>query len=201
MDKVDLKKEFKHLYGAKARPEIVDVPELNFLMVDGKGAPEGTEFQQAMQLLYGAAYTIKFDLKKAKVGPEYSVMALEGLWWASKGEVYEIGERQDWVWTVMILQPGHIKLEHLEAAKLKIMKKDPSLDVSKLRLDTFQEGRCVQMLHVGPYSTEPATVKVMHVFMERNGLKQRGKHHEIYLSDPKRTVLSKLKTILRHPVE
>ena len=201
MDKLDLKKELKEFYGAKAKPQLVDVPEFKFLKVDGSGAPESEDFMNAMQLLYSASYTIKFDLKKAKVGPEYSVMALEGQWWSSKGEKFAIGEREDWVWTVMIMQPGHVTQEHLDAAKAKMKKKDPGLNVDLLRLEPFAEGRCVQMLHVGPYATEPETIRVMYEFMEQNGLRQRGKHHEIYMGDPRRAEPSKLKTILRHPVE
>lgn len=202
MAKIDMKKELKELYGAKAKPQLVDVPSINFLMVDGEGDPNGSKsFEDALQLLYGLSYTIKFDLKKAKVGPEYSVMPLEGLWWAKAGPKFEIGERGDWIWTLMIAQPEHVTQEHVDAAKVKLRKKDPSAQVEMCRFEPFQEGKCVQMLHVGPYATEPETVKVMKAFMEEKGLQHRGKHHEIYMSDPRRTEQSKLKTILRHPVE
>jgi len=202
MVKIDMKKEMKELYGAKAKPQLVDVPKINFLMVDGEGDPDNNKsFEDALQLLYGLSYTIKFDLKKAKVGPEYTIMPLEGLWWAKKGPKFEIGTRGDWVWTLMIAQPDHVAQEHVDVAKGKLHKKDPSANVEICRFESFHEGKCVQMLHVGPYATEPETVKVMKAFMDENGLRQRGKHHEIYMSDPRRADPSKLKTILRHPVE
>jgi hypothetical protein len=202
MEKVDLKKELKELYGAKAKPQLVDVPELKFLMIDGAGDPNGNPaFEAAVQLLYGLSYTIKFELKKSGKGPDYTVMPLEGLWWLTKGKKFEMGQREDWIWTLMIVQPDPVTLEMVNSAKGKLRKKDPSMMVEDCRLESFHEGKSVQMLHIGPYKTEPETVQVMHAFMAEKGLQHRGKHHEIYLSDPRRTDSSKLKTILRYPVD
>lgn len=196
-----MKKELKELYGAKKKPQLLDVPSLNFVMIDGTGDPNHNErFQAAINILYGLSYTIKFDLKKAKVGPEYTVMPLEGLWWLKGGREFEMGERDEWIWTLMIAQPEHIMEEYYLAAKEKVIRKDPSLPVQESRFETFTEGRCAQILHIGSYATEPESIKIMHDFMTKEGLRQCGKHHEIYMSDPRRTSPEKLRTIIRHPV-
>lgn len=185
----------------------MDVPRFQFVMIDGRiepGLAPGTSpgFQQAMEALYGAAYTLKFISKLRKVDPiDYPVMALEGLWWVEDSN-FDIMKKDNWVYTVMILQPDHITPELFTEALSQMRKKKGDLPAfSRLRLEAFQEGLCVQMVHVGPYETELGTVARMEAFAAANGYTMHGKHHEIYLGNPLRTQPDKLKTILRHPIE
>lgn len=206
METLDLKKMFKHLYMPSAKKvELVDVPPFNFLMVDGAiepGMAPGTSpgFQDAMQALYGAAYTLKFMLKKRAENPvDYPVMALEGLWWWDEGE-FDIRRPSDWKYTVMILQPDLITPELFAEAQDQLRKRKPSPAVGKLRLERYHEGLSVQIMHIGPYSDEPATVDRMRAFAAENGYEMAGLHHEIYIGNPLRSDPAKLKTVLRHPV-
>ena len=212
MKTLDLKKDLKYLYQPSAKkPEILNVPNLQFAMVDGaieKGMEPATSscFQEAVQALYGIAYTLKFMLKKRKTHAiDYPVMALEGLWWVEDG-FFDITVKDNWFYTLMILQPdvitGEIFREGIEQIRDK---KGNSPALSRLRLANFEEGLCVQIMHVGPYATEPSTIGRMQTFALEHGCRDRvgpcGKHHEIYLGDPRRTDPSKLKTVLRHPLE
>ena len=212
MKTLDLKKELKHLYQPSAKKvEILKVPKLQFAMIDGaieKGKEPGNSpgFQEATQALYSISYTLKFMLKKRKTNPiDYPVMALEGLWWVEDG-FFDITVKDNWFYTLMILQPDVITkdvfAEGLEQARKK---KGDSPALSKLRLAHFEEGLCVQTMHIGPYATEPATVERMRAFALENGYRDRvgpnGKHHEIYLGDPRKSAPEKLKTVLRHPLE
>lgn len=184
MEKLDLKKMRPDLVEDLAQPKMIQVPGLRFIMVHGEGAPETEGFQQAVETLYSLSYAIKFALKKGKEGPEYTVMPLEGLWWSS-GREFEVGERDGWKWTLLICQPPHVKSEHLEDAIATLKKKGKAL--LEAELSDFEEGRCVQALHTGPYAEEPATIARMRSLMESSGLQQVGKHHEIYLGDPRRS--------------
>ncbi len=212
MKKLDLKKELKSLYFPSAKQvEIIRVPPMQFAAIDGaieKGEGPGTSagFAQAMQALYRIAYTLKFMLKKRKTNPiDYPVMALEGLWWVRGGQ-FVITKKDNWLYTVMIMQPKVIT-QSVFAAGLKELRRkrgdNPYLD--KLRLETFDEGICMQVMHTGPYADEPATVAQMAAFAEEHGYRDcvglGGKHHEIYLGDPRKADPGKLKTVLRHPVE
>jgi hypothetical protein len=206
MEKIDLKQQFKYLYAASAKKvAVVDVPDLNFVMVDGaiepgKGPGTSPLFQENMQALYGAAYTLKFAIKLRQQDPvDYPVMALEGLWWVEDGQ-FDIQQPGNWKYTVMILQPDLITPELFEAALLQLRKKKPSPAIDRLRLERFHEGPSIQGLHIGPYSTEPATVARMDAFARESGYTLHGKHHEIYLGNPLRADPEKLKTILRHPI-
>jgi hypothetical protein len=203
---LDLKKELKYLYLPSAKKvEVVDVPSMNFVMIDGAIEPDhgpGTSpsFQEAMQALYGAAYSLKFMFKQRKVGPvDYPVMALEGLWWVEDGQ-FDIQKPGNWKYTVMIMQPDLVDEEAFEEARSQLHKKKPSLEVERLRLERFQEGKCIQTMHIGPYREEPATVAKMEAFAAENGFTMHGLHHEIYIGNPLRADPAKLKTILRHPV-
>jgi len=203
---LDLRKQWKHLYVPSARKvELVDVPEFKFLMIDGRieaGEAPGTSpgFGEAMAALYGAAYTLKFMSKLRKEDPiDYPVMALEGLWWAEDG-AFAITVKDNWVYTLMIMVPDHITPEMFEDARAQVAKKRPNPALSRLRLEAFREGLCVQTMHLGPYDTEPATMEKLHRWAAENGYRMRGKHHEIYLGDPRRAAPEKLKTVLRHPV-
>ncbi len=211
MEKLDLRKEYQQLYQPSARqPAIVDVPAFNFLMADGANEPgvlpgDSPTFQEATQALYGLSYTLKFMSKLRKESPrDYTVMTLEGLWWIEQGE-FDIRQPGNWKWTLMILQPAHITVQMVQEGLAQLRKKNPSPGLERLRFESFHEGLCVQMMHIGPYATEPATVDKLQACMTENGLRDRvglgGKHHEIYLSDPRRSDPHRLKTVLRHPVE
>ena len=212
MKKLDLKKDLKYLYQPSAKKvELVKVPKFKFIMIDGKiekGKSPGTSpaFAEATQAMYGISYTLKFASKLDKKNPiDYPVMALEGLWWVEDG-IFDITKPGNWHWTLMMLQPDHITEEMFETALHKVVeKKGDSPALAKIRFESFEEGLCVQTMHIGPYATEPATVERMKEYMKENGLRDRvglgGKHHEIYLSDPRKADPSKLKTVLRHPVE
>ncbi len=207
MNKIDLRRDLKHLYAPRAdNVEIVDVPQFKFVMIDGEIEPEETpetspQFQNAFAALYGAAYTLKFVSKLRKTDPiDYTVMSLEGLWWTDSG-VFDFAQKDSWRWTLMVMQPDHITHEMFQEAVEQLNKKKPNPAVSRLRLESFHEGLCVQVMHVGPYDAEPATIRKMHDFARENGYGLRGKHHEIYLGDPRRAKPEKLKTILRNPVE
>ena len=210
MKTLDLKKQFKYLYQPSAKKiEAVQVPNLQFAMIDGaieKGSEPGKSpsFADSTQTLYGLSYTLKFMLKKRKTDAiDYPVMALEGLWWVEDG-FFDITVKDNWFYTLMIMQPDVITAEIFEEAREQVRKKkgDSPL-LSKVNLAHFEEGLCVQTMHIGPYATEPATIDRMKEYMTENGLKdnvENGKHHEIYLSDPRKAAPEKMKTVLRHPV-
>jgi hypothetical protein len=207
MAQLDLRKQWRHLYAPSAKKvDLVDVPEFRFVMIDGRIGPgeapgSSPGFAEAMGALYGAAYTLKFMSKLRTENPiDYPVMALEGLWWVEDGR-FDPRIKNNWVYTLMIMQPGHITPEMFAAALVQAARKRPNPALSRLRLDAFREGLCVQALHIGPYDTEPITIEKMHNWAADNGYRLAGKHHEIYLGDPRRTEPEKLKTVLRHPVE
>ena len=211
MKTLELKKEYKHLYQPSAKKiEAIQIPNLQFLMIDGaieKGHEPGNSpgFQDATQALYSIAYTLRFALKKRKTSPiDYPVMPLEGLWWVEDG-FFDITVKDNWLYTLMIMKPDVITTEIFEEAREQVRKKKgdtPAL--AKVRLGHFEEGLCVQTMHIGPYVTEPATMERMKAFMKENGLTDSvgpigGKHHEIYISDPRKAAPEKMKTVLRHP--
>ncbi len=208
---LDLKKQFKTLYQPSAKKiETVQVPNLQFAMIDGaieKGSEPGKSpnFAEATQTLYGISYTLKFTLKKRKTNAiDYPVMALEGLWGVEDGK-FDIRIKDNWTYTLMIMQPDVITPEIFEEAREQVRKKKGESEMlNKARLARFEEGLCVQTMHIGPYATEPATLDRMKEFMQENGFKDNvgpnGKHHEIYLSDPRKAAPEKMKTVLRHPI-
>ncbi len=206
-EKLDYKKEYKDLYMPKKKPMLIDVPNMGFLVVDGTGAPEGGEYKNALQALYALTFTIKMS-KMGGTQPkgyfEYVVPPLEGLWYGEKG-AFERNRRDEWRWRAMIRQPEFVTREVFEWAVDRCAEKKPEVDVSRARFEEFTEGLCVQMMHVGPYSQEPASIAMLHEFMEQNALRNMTgnvrKHHEIYLSDPRKTAPDKMKTVLRLPVE
>ena len=212
MKTLDLKKDLKYLYQPSAKKaEIVKVPPLQFAMIDdaiekGKEPGNSPGFQEATQALYSVSYTLKFMLKKRKTDAvDYPVMALEGLWWVENG-MFDITIKDNWFYTLMILQPDIITNDVFGEGLAEVKKKKgQSPALARLRLAKFEEGMCVQVMHIGPYATEPATVEIMRAFATANGYRDRvglgGKHHEIYLGDPRKADPAKLKTVLRHPVE
>ena len=212
MKVLDLRKQYKRLYQPSAiKIETVQAPCLQFAMIDGaieKGSEPGKSpsFAEATQAMYSLAYTLKFMLKKRKTNAiDYPVMALEGLWWVEDG-MFDITVKDNWFYTLMILQPEVITPEIFEEAREQVRRKrGESGSLSKVRLGAFEEGLCVQVMHIGPYATEPATIERMRAFAQENGYRDRvglgGKHHEIYLGDPRKTDPAKLKTVLRHPIQ
>lgn len=200
MSKVDYKKELGTLYKARAgEPVLVDVPPLQYLMMDGDGGPDSKDFGYALEAIYPVAYTLKFLCKKAPGGIDFGVMPLEGLWWADDMDDFVLRHKDRWKWTVLIMQPDVVTAELYETAVAQLRaKKNPSA-LTKLRFESISEGRAAQVLHAGPYSDEGPTIQALHAFIADQGLKLSGKHHEIYLSDARRTAPARLKTILRQP--
>ncbi len=201
MPKIDLKKELKHLYGPSAKVVVqVDVPALQFLMIDGEGDPNTSkQYAEAVEALFSVSYTAKFMVKKSPRAIDYAVMPLEGLWWADDMSSFIDGDKSKWKWTMMIMQPDFVGAEVVHAAIAQVKKK-PLPAVAKLRLENFTEGLCAQVLHVGPFSEEGPTIQKVHEFIHaRSSL--AGKHHEIYLSDIRRAAPAKWKTIIRQPMK
>ncbi len=206
MEKLDLKKQYKPLYTASAkRVDIVDVPELSFIRIDGEIPPQekpgdSPAFAEAVGALYSAAYTLKFMIKKREDNPvDYPVMPLEGLWSSTSGR-YDPTRSDTWLYTVMIMQPDLVTAELFAEAVAQAQKKRPNTALARLRLEPFHEGLVMQTLHLGPYANEPETVARIHAAAEAEGFTPHGLHHEIYLNDPLKTAPERLKTILRHPV-
>ena len=203
----DYKKAYKELYRPKEKPVLVDVPEMTFIMIDGSGAPDDEKYQSAIKTLYSLSYTIKMSHKKGQA-PEgffqYVVPPLESLWWSKNGKLDPTMPKSDWLWTAMIRQPEFVTPEVFRWAVEECKKKKPPVDVSRARLDSFKEGLCVQILHVGPYHEEHRSTALLEEYIAENGLTnlvgKEHKHHEIYLSDPNRTAPEKLKTVIRFPV-
>ena len=201
MTKIDFKKEWKHLYQPPKKDfQVVEVPPLNFLMVDGHGDPNSApEYAAAVETLYGVAYKIKFFSKKG--GRDYVVPPLEGLWWAEDMDSFSTSrDKSQWDWTMMIMTPDWISEKDYQLAREEAAKKDlPAGD--KIRLERYQEGLCAQVLHLGSYDEEgPILSRLHNEWMPENGFTFNGKHHEIYLSDPRRVAPERLKTILRQPI-
>lgn len=203
MTTLDLRQMYKHLYTPSKREfSLVDVPALPFLMIDGMGDPNtALAYQEAVNALYSVAYTLKFAFKKER-GIDYPVMALEGLWWADDMAQFVLNKRDDWLWTMMIMQPDVVTAADVERAAAEAARKKELPAIKKLRLETFHEGLSVQILHIGPYSAEGPTIARLHQdYLPAHGYLPVGKHHEIYLSDPRRAAPEKWKTILRQPVQ
>lgn len=198
--KIDHKKVFKHLYTATARPALVDVPALTYLMIDGHGDPNtAPEYAEAVQVLYAVAYAAKFAVRGAG-GPDLAVMPLEGLWWAPDMSVFGTGDKGAWDWTMMIMQPDPVTPEVIGQARAAASSKAPAAALARLRVAGLAEGRAAQVLHVGPYAAEGPTIERLHAFIAEQGLRRSGRHHEIYLGDPRRTAPERLRTVIRQPV-
>lgn len=202
MKKIDFKKKLKHLYKPSTnKVEIVDVPQMNFLMVDGEGNPNTSQpFSDAIEALFPLAYTLKFMVKKGDLGIDYGVMPLEALWWADDMSAFAEGNKDDWKWTVMIMQPGFITQEMVEMATKEVKRKKRPVSLPLVRFESFKEGKAAQTMHIGPFSEEGPTIEKVHLYIEKNGCQRTGKHHEIYLSDIRRAAPEKWKTIIRQPM-
>ncbi|AIQ54157.1 GyrI-like domain-containing protein [Paenibacillus sp. FSL R7-0331] len=209
MEKKDFKKADKALYQPKTEPGVVDVPEMIFIQVDGQGdpnEPEG-EYQRAVETLCALSYAIKMAPKSGPAPEgyfEYVVPPLEGLWWQEGIHGVDYTRKDKFSWTAMIRQPEFVDSQVYAAAVETVTRKKPQIDISAARLVTFIEGLCVQCMHIGSYDDEPATVDKMNRYIAEQGLlcdlSDVRKHHEIYLSDPRKSDIAKLKTIVRHPV-
>ena len=179
---------------------LVEVPPMSFLMIDGHGDPNAVqEYQDAVEALYAVAYKVK-SMNKRQGGVDYVVPPLEGLWWAANMDEFATGNKGAWYWTMMIMQPASITPDMVREAAEEVEKDRNLPALPKLRFETYHEGLSVQIMYVGPYEAEGPTIAGMHAFIGENGYEAAGKHHEIYLSDPRRTAPDKLKTVLRQPI-
>ena len=201
MEKIDYKKELKHLYRSSAKKvEVVGVPKMNFLMIDGDGGPNHPTFQNAIEVLFPLSYTLKFMIKKSDIGIDYGVLPLEGLWWADDMSSFIKDKKDDWKWTLMIMQPELVKKEMVVKAIEEVRKKKNPVALPLVRFESFSEREVAQIMHIGPFSEEGPTVEKIHTFIENSSKQLSGKHHEIYLSDIRRTAPARLKTIIRQPM-
>jgi len=200
--KVDFKKRYKTLFKPSSRAfELIEVPPLQYLMVDGQGSPAGPEYAAALEALYPMAYTLKF-FSKLELGRDYVVPPLQALWWAEDWSVFVRRDKDAWQWTAMILQPEWLTAEHVEQARQGVARKKDPPSLDRVRLETYDEGLSVQILHLGSYDDETETLRRLHEeYLPAQGLVETGKHHEIYLSDPRKVAPEKLKTVLRQPVK
>jgi len=201
MPKIDYKKELKEFYRPSAKKVIeVNISKMNFLMVDGNGAPETTEYKEAIEALYSVSYALKFMIKEGDIGIDYGVLPLEGLWWADDMSDFINDNKSKWIWTMMIMQPELVTKDLVQAAinQVKDKKNLPAID--KVKFKPFHEGKCAQTLHVGPFSEEGPTVERVHSFIAECGNELTGKHHEIYLTDIRRAAPENWKTIIRQPM-
>ena len=199
--RLDLKRDLHRFYSARRGPALVDVPPLWFLMIDGRGDPNTSEeYRAAIEALYAVAYTIKFTLRRAPDGLEYPVMPLESLWWADDPHAPLTEDKASWNWTAMIMQPAQVTDALIAEAIATARDRRPIPAADRLRHERFEEGRAAQILHIGPYAHEGPTIVRLHAFIAEQGLEPAGKHHEIYLGDPRRAAPEKLRTIVRQPV-
>lgn len=199
--KLDPMAELKQLYSPPSREGvIVDVPEMRFLMIDGAGNPNtAQDYRDAVETLYSVSYTLKFMAKKER-GIDYRVMPLEGLWWAEDMAKFSLDDKASWQWTAMIRQPDFITQDHLDRAREQAVGKKPLPALVHLRLASFREGLAAQIMYVGPYAAEGPTIARLHEFIRDQGHVLSGKHHEIYLGDPRRSAPQNLKTVIRQPI-
>jgi hypothetical protein len=202
MTKIDYKRELKHLYQPSAKEVVeVEVPTMNYLMVDGEGDPNISQaYAEAVEALFTVSYTAKFMVKKAPGAIDYGVMPLEGLWWADDMAAFTTMDKSKWKWTAMIMQPAVVTRELLDHAIAEAKKKKSSQAISRLRFEAISEGLCAQILHVGKFSEEGPTIERVHQYIQSRGGVRTGKHHEIYLSDIRKADPAKWKTVIRQPM-
>jgi hypothetical protein len=197
--KIDFKKDRRDLYNPGKEPGLVDVPEMTFLALDGRGDPNTSKtYADAIQALYTLSYMLKFRLKAA--GFLYTVGPLEGLWWADDPKAFASGDKASWQWTAMIRQPDRVSAGDLTETVAQARDKKDLPSLADVRLETFEEGRSAQVMFIGPYASEGPVISRLHEFIAEQKLHPRGKHHEIYLGDPRRSAPEKVKTIIRQPV-
>ena len=202
MQKIDFKKELKNLYKPSAKNEmLVDVPQMNFIQIDGQGDPNHSqEFGEAVEALFSLSYALKFMIKKGEQKTDYGVMPLEGLWWTDNMAEFSVERKDEWKWTLMIMQPEFITEPLFMEALAQVKSKKKLKALSKAVFTPYSEGRCAQVMHIGPFSEEAVTIEKLHRFIMQEGYQLAGMHHEIYLSDIRRAAPEKWKTIIRQPV-
>jgi hypothetical protein len=203
MGKIDLKRELKKLYQPPAGKVVtVEVPKMNYLMVDGEGDPNGSKtFQEAVGSLFSVSYTLKFMVKKSSMGIDYGVMPLEGLFWSDNMADFSGENKADWKWTLMIMQPKYVSAKNVEMAIAEVKKKKGLSGLSNVRFEEFEEGISAQIMHIGPFSEEGPTIEKVHAYIEELGAMRCGKHHEIYLTDIRRADPRNWKTVVRQPMK
>lgn len=206
--KLDLRKKYREYYLPSAkRVVVVDVPEFLFIAVDGVVAAgvrpgESESFRDSMAAMYGVGYTLKFMSKLRSDDPiDFTVMPVEGLWATESGDKFDFDWRERSLYTLLMMQPDHITEEMFEQAVGETREKGSNPALDRLRIDRWREGPSIQIMHIGPYADEPATLDMMDVYAEENTLELHGRHHEIYIGDPNRSKPENLKTVLRHPVK
>ena len=197
--KLDITKEYKQYYTAKNVSAIVNFGKIPYLSIEGKGEPAGSIFTKAIEALYPLAYGVKNICKKQ--GKDFGVPKLEGLWWVKSNKPALEVPRSEWYWKLLIRMPDFATSDIIKNAKEEVFKKKGLYLIKEIKFETIDEGKCVQIMHVGPYATEPETIQKMKDFMKEEGYTENGLHHEIYLSDPRKTVPEKMKTILRQPIK
>jgi hypothetical protein len=201
--KLDFRKEQPTLYGGKAGTlTTVDVPDMKYLMVNGKGDPNTVqEYKDAIETLYAVSYGVKMPFKKKHPAKDYIVPPLEGLWYMDDMSRFSMANKSEWKWTMMIRVPDYVPDDDVAKAIGDVKRKKNPTSIDKVLLEHLAEGKCIQTLHVGPYDAEPPIIKKMHDWIKDNGHKERGKHHEVYISDVRKIAPEKLKTVLRQPFE
>ena len=202
MAKIDFKKKLKHLYHPSAKiASIVNVPRMNFLSIDGRGNPNtAPAYASAVEALYTMAYKLKFRVKNDISGVDYAVMPLEGLWWVDDMSQFNVNNKEVWKWTMMIMEPEYVTAQLFAEALDEVTQKKGLLALSNIRFESYHEGQAAQIMHIGPYSEEEPTVARLHTFICLNGYELSGKHHEIYLKDPRKAAPGKLQTVIRQPL-
>ena len=199
--KIDYKRELRELYGPPRDPVLVEVPEMSFLMIDGQGDPNtAADFTHAIEALYTVAYTTKFAVKRSDPAADFSVMPLEGLFWTPDSATFEAGEKAGWAWTLMVMQPDSVTRETYEHSCEEAARKKSLEAIGRMRLERYAEGLSAQLMHVGPYAEEGPTIERLQAFIAEQGCEVSGRHHEIYLGDPRRTAPERLRTVIRMPV-
>jgi len=212
MTKIDLVKERKDIYNPGIKtPVFVDIPKIQYLMIDGKGDPNTSKlYQDSIMALFNVSYTLKFMVKKGPLAIDYKVMPLEGLWWSEDMQDFAQGKKDNWKWTVMIRQPDFVDAGMLKDAVTKVVAKltagktnmDAVIErVNQMRLEMVTDGKCATIMHIGPFTAEGPTIERLHRFIIDNGYKLSGKHREIYLSDIRKADPTKWKTVIRQPVK
>lgn len=204
MEKIDVRKQLNHLYNPTYKhPVVVEVPAMNFLMIDGEGEPGvAQQYQDAVESIFPLAYAIKFAIKRGATAVEYKVMPLEGLWWADDMSVFtENRDRSQWKWTLLIMQPQWVTADLVAEVREDVRSKKNPPSLERIRFEVFNEGLAAQIMHIGPFSEEGPTIERLHAFIKESGGRLRGLHHEIYLSDIRRGNPEKWKTVIRQPME
>jgi hypothetical protein len=199
MSKLDLAREYKSYYKAGKKPEIVEFEEANYLAIEGKGEPAGEEFVSKVEALFPLAYGIKKICKEQE--NDFGVPKLEGLWWVEGNRPALEVPRSEWCWKLLIRMPEFVTSEMMLSVQPEVAKKKNNELIQEISFEKITEGKCLQVMHIGPYSTEPGTINALMDFMTENGLSVNGLHHEIYLSDPRKTEVEKMKTLIRYPVK